>query len=192
MKIRGLAKKEAGRPLFCTRLCGKTQRQSLQRFAKICKFFQYVAFRHITGSLCRGYALPVCLPTYLLSLTLLQRKRPLPAPHTGQTKSSGRSSHFVPGAMPLSGSPTASSYSQPQISHTYFIFLSSFLFYYGIGRLSAGRCSFVHLTDRFKVLCPVLAYRADKVVGQRFAPRRHSRRFCIHSPFWLSFVQALA
>lgn len=34
----------------------------------------------------------------------------LPTPHKGQTKSSGKSSHFVPAAIPLSGSPTASSY----------------------------------------------------------------------------------
>ncbi len=33
----------------------------------------------------------------------------LPAPHTGHTQSSGRSSKAVPGSMPLSGSPTAGS-----------------------------------------------------------------------------------
>ena len=32
-----------------------------------------------------------------------------PAPHRGHTQSAGRSSHLVPGAMPLSGSPRASS-----------------------------------------------------------------------------------
>ena len=33
------------------------------------------------------------------------------SPHTGQTQSAGTSSHFVPGATPLSGSPFAGSYS---------------------------------------------------------------------------------
>ena len=35
----------------------------------------------------------------------------LPRPHTGQTQSEGTSSQGVPGATPLSGSPTAGSYS---------------------------------------------------------------------------------
>ena len=35
----------------------------------------------------------------------------LPTPQVGQTQSSGRSSNAVPGAMPLSGSPTSGSYS---------------------------------------------------------------------------------
>ena len=34
-----------------------------------------------------------------------------PTPQMGQTQSSGRSSNAVPGAIPLSGSPTAGSYS---------------------------------------------------------------------------------
>ena len=38
----------------------------------------------------------------------------LPSPHTGHTQSAGTSSHFVPGATPLSGSPFAGSYSYPQ------------------------------------------------------------------------------
>ena len=50
-----------------------------------------------------------------------------PTPHTGQTKSSGRSSNAVPGSMPLSGSPTAGSYSQPHVSHTYFFIMFLFL-----------------------------------------------------------------
>lgn len=33
----------------------------------------------------------------------------LPTPQIGQTQSSGRSSNAVPGAIPLSGSPTAGS-----------------------------------------------------------------------------------
>ena len=32
-----------------------------------------------------------------------------PSPHTGQTQSSGISSHAVPGAIPLSGSPVSGS-----------------------------------------------------------------------------------
>jgi len=36
-------------------------------------------------------------------------KSSLPTPHKGHTKSSGKSSNLVPAAMPLSGSPTASS-----------------------------------------------------------------------------------
>ena len=35
----------------------------------------------------------------------------LPNPHTGHTQSAGKSSKAVPGAIPLSGSPTAGSYS---------------------------------------------------------------------------------
>ena len=54
-------------------------------------------------------------------------KASLPSPHTGQTQSDGTSSHFVPGATPLSGSPTAGSYSYPQ-GHTYFILNFPFCF----------------------------------------------------------------
>ena len=36
-------------------------------------------------------------------------KASLPAPQTGQTQSSGRLSHGVPGGMPCSGSPRAGS-----------------------------------------------------------------------------------
>ena len=43
----------------------------------------------------------------------------LPTPQTGQTQSSGRFSKAVPGAIPLSGSPTAGSYSYPHASQTY-------------------------------------------------------------------------
>ena len=41
-------------------------------------------------------------------------KASLPRPQTGHSKSSGMSSHLVPGAMLLSGSPIAGSYSYPQ------------------------------------------------------------------------------
>ena len=52
------------------------------------------------------------------------------APQRGQTQSSGTSSHRVPGAMPASGMPLASSYMYPQIEHKYFsiLFPPSFLF----------------------------------------------------------------
>ena len=43
----------------------------------------------------------------------------LPTPQTGHTQSSGRFSKAVPGAIPLSGSPTAGSYSYPHASQTY-------------------------------------------------------------------------
>lgn len=57
-------------------------------------------------------------------------KESLPRPHRGHTQSSGRSSKAVPAAMPLSGSPTAGSYTYPQASHTYLaMFVSSLLFY---------------------------------------------------------------
>ena len=36
-------------------------------------------------------------------------KSSLPTPHQGQIKSSGKSSNFVPGAMPCSGQPSSSS-----------------------------------------------------------------------------------
>ena len=44
-------------------------------------------------------------------------KSSLPAPQSGQRQLNGTSSHFVPGAMPPSGSPSASSYTYPQITH---------------------------------------------------------------------------
>ena len=45
----------------------------------------------------------------------------LPTPQMGQVQSSGISAKGVPGAMPLSGSPTSGSYSYPQGPHTYFL-----------------------------------------------------------------------
>ena len=47
----------------------------------------------------------------------------LPTPQSGHTQSSGMSSKAVPGAMPLSGSPTAGSYTHPHTSHTYFFIM---------------------------------------------------------------------
>ena len=44
-------------------------------------------------------------------------KSSLPAPQSGQRQLSGTSSHFVPGARPPSGSPAASSYTYPQMTH---------------------------------------------------------------------------
>jgi uncharacterized protein len=44
-------------------------------------------------------------------------KSSLPAPQSGQRQLSGTSSHRVPGARPPSGSPSASSYTYPQITH---------------------------------------------------------------------------
>ena len=49
----------------------------------------------------------------------------LATPQSGQVKSSGLSSHLVPGAMPFSGSPFSSSYSQPQTKQTYFMIFTS-------------------------------------------------------------------
>jgi hypothetical protein len=42
-------------------------------------------------------------------LTYASTKSALGTPHTGQHQSSGKSSKFVPGAIPLSGSPSAGS-----------------------------------------------------------------------------------
>lgn len=81
-------------------------------------------------------------------------KLSLPTPQRGHSKSSGKSSNFVPGAMPFSGEPSSSSYSQPHTSHTYFIiFLLSLYFSYNLylnkhvlwQRLdrNAGACGFV-------------------------------------------------
>ena len=50
-------------------------------------------------------------------------KSSLPTPQSGHTQSSGRSSNAVPGAMPLSGSPTSGSYTYPQVSQTYFFII---------------------------------------------------------------------
>ena len=55
-----------------------------------------------------------------------------PTPHNGHSKSSGTSSHFVPGAIPPSGYPSASSYSHQQTSHTYFMINSSSCLYSSI------------------------------------------------------------
>ena len=44
-------------------------------------------------------------------------KSSLRAPHSGQVQFGGICSHAVPGAMPSSGNPAASSYIQPQIRH---------------------------------------------------------------------------
>lgn len=44
-------------------------------------------------------------------------KSSLPAPQSGQRQLSGTSSHRVPGARPPSGSPAASSYTYPQMTH---------------------------------------------------------------------------
>jgi len=48
----------------------------------------------------------------------------LESPQIGQTQSSGTSSHAVPGAIPLSGSPISGSYTYPQ-GHTYFFMVFS-------------------------------------------------------------------
>ena len=53
-----------------------------------------------------------------------------PIPQIGQTQSSGRSSNAVPGAIPLSGSPTSGSYTYPHGSQTYFCILYSPFFLY--------------------------------------------------------------
>ena len=55
-------------------------------------------------------------------------KSSFPTPQSGQVKSSGNSSNFVPATMPSFGSPTSSSYSQPQTSQIYLLIATS-LFY---------------------------------------------------------------
>lgn len=47
----------------------------------------------------------------------ISSKSSLPAPQSGQRQLSGTSSHFVPGGIPPSGSPAASSYTYPQMTH---------------------------------------------------------------------------
>lgn len=47
----------------------------------------------------------------------------LSMPQIGHTQSSGISSNAVPGAIPLSGSPTSGSYTYPHGSHTYFFMI---------------------------------------------------------------------
>src|SRR5210317_2082507 len=53
-----------------------------------------------------------------LSLMATISKSSLPTPHSGHTQSSGTSSQRVPGAIPSSGHPSASSYCQPQTIHS--------------------------------------------------------------------------
>ena len=55
-------------------------------------------------------------------------KASLPRPHTGHSKSSGMSSHLVPGAIPWLGSPTLGSYSYPQGQTC--LFISEICFFY--------------------------------------------------------------
>jgi hypothetical protein len=45
------------------------------------------------------------------------------APHSGHDQSAGKSSNAVPGAIPLSGSPSAGSYTWLQIMQRYFFFI---------------------------------------------------------------------
>ena len=54
-------------------------------------------------------------------------KSSLVTPQSGQDQSSGIASNGVPGAIPLSGSPTAGSYIQLQTVHTYFFIILSVL-----------------------------------------------------------------
>lgn len=75
----------------------------------------------------------------------------LPTPQSGQAQSAGRSSNAVPGAIPLSGSPTAGSYTYPQTSQTYFfiialrLFRSRSLFSCCLGVFSLSRSSLLSL-----------------------------------------------
>ena len=71
-------------------------------------------FYNIPGTVSMGRTLSV-RHAALMGLTVRQpstgENMSLPTPHRGQVQSSGSSSKGVPGAMPLSGSPTAGSYS---------------------------------------------------------------------------------
>src|SRR5215475_14997211 len=49
-------------------------------------------------------------------------KSSLRAPHSGQVQFIGTSSHRVPGAMPSSGNPAASSYTKPQMRHIHVLY----------------------------------------------------------------------
>ena len=59
----------------------------------------------------------VCSPSQPTSII---SKSSLLTPHSGQTKSEGTSSHFVPGATSSSSQPSASSYIQPHTIHCHF------------------------------------------------------------------------
>ena len=76
-------------------------------------------------------------------------KSSLVTPQRGQDQSSGIASNGVPGAIPLSGSPTAGSYIQLQTVHTYFFIILSVLmvivFFFSIAKIgkkyfSINRC----------------------------------------------------
>ncbi len=58
-----------------------------------------------------------CPPSDASAQISIISKSSLPAPQSGHRQLSGTSSHFVPGSSPPSGSPAASSYTYPQITH---------------------------------------------------------------------------
>ena len=69
----------------------------------------------------RGFFIFSAAFTPEISALYASTKSSLPPRQRGHSKSSGMSSHLVPGAMPSSGQPTASSYSQPQTSQICFM-----------------------------------------------------------------------
>ena len=66
---------------------------------------------------------------YSSSYSSTTSKSSFVTPQRGHDQSSGIASNGVPGAIPLSGSPTAGSYIQLQTVHTYFFI---FLFFKGL------------------------------------------------------------
>src|SRR4030042_1150418 len=55
---------------------------------------------------------------------LISSNSSFPTPHRGQTQSSGRAGNGVPGFTPLSGSPTAGSYTYAHTMHLHLVFLA--------------------------------------------------------------------
>src|SRR4030067_866731 len=56
--------------------------------------------------------------------SLLSSISSFPPPHRGQIQSSGRAENGVPGFTPLSGSPTAGSYTYAHTMHLHLVFLA--------------------------------------------------------------------
>src|SRR5882724_2727385 len=89
-----------------------------------------------TASLLTGYLLNDCRSAKFVMSNRDQictiSKSSFRAPHSGQTQFIGTSSQRVPGLMPCSGSPVASSYVQPQIRHIHVRNLLASLLTFGL------------------------------------------------------------
>jgi hypothetical protein len=91
--------------------------------------FIRISGSHRTHKLSDPLGIPVTGPTPAKMVSQFSGENlHFSAPQLGQTQSSGRSPNFVPGRIPLKESPSAGSYANPQLPHTYFAKASSLIF----------------------------------------------------------------